>query len=71
MTDGMVHRRVYAEVPPRVEYSLTPLGDTFTALVAAVRDWAYVHIEEIEANRARFDQARSTASTEAADTAPT
>ena len=69
--DGMVHRRVYAEVPPRVEYSLTPLGNTFTDLVAAVRDWAYVHIEEIEANRARFDQAGSTASAEAADSART
>jgi DNA-binding HxlR family transcriptional regulator len=55
--DGLVCRRVYAEVPPRVEYSLTPLGMSLAEVVAAVRGWAYGHTEEIEAARAEFDGA--------------
>src|ERR1700742_3029182 len=37
--DGLVHREVYAEVPPRVEYSLTPLGQTLEPVVHAMCDW--------------------------------
>lgn len=54
--DGLVRRQVYAEVPPRVEYNLTPLGDTLTDLVAAVRDWAYTNIDDIESHRHNYDQ---------------
>src|SRR5689334_1495762 len=38
--DGLISRTVYAEVPPRVEYRLTPLGKTLCAPLAAVRQWA-------------------------------
>jgi DNA-binding HxlR family transcriptional regulator len=37
--DGMVHRRVYAEVPPRVEYSLTERGRTLEPLLAQMCEW--------------------------------
>lgn len=37
--DGVVHRRVFAEVPPRVEYSLTALGSTLAPVVRAMDDW--------------------------------
>lgn len=37
--DGLVLRTVYAEVPPRVEYSLTPLGETLRGLVADLDRW--------------------------------
>lgn len=37
--DGIVARRVYAEVPPRVEYSLTPLGETLSSLVEQLDTW--------------------------------
>jgi len=37
--DGLVHREVYAEVPPKVEYSLTPLGQTLEPVVHAMCDW--------------------------------
>lgn len=37
--DGIVHREVYPEVPPRVEYSLTPLGQTLAPLVALLDEW--------------------------------
>jgi len=37
--DGLVHREVYAEVPPRVEYSLTDFGRTLEPMVIAMKDW--------------------------------
>ncbi len=37
--DGIVHREVFAEVPPRVEYSLTPFGQTLAPVLIAMRDW--------------------------------
>ena len=51
--DGYVTRTVHAAVPPRVEYALTPLGHSLHALLAQVRDWAEVHINEVLAARAR------------------
>lgn len=36
---GLVHREVFAEVPPRVEYSLTPLGLTLKPVLDALCDW--------------------------------
>jgi DNA-binding HxlR family transcriptional regulator len=38
--DGLVRRMFYAEVPTRIEYSLTPLGGTMCSVVHAVRHWA-------------------------------
>ncbi|HEU4401195.1 MAG TPA: helix-turn-helix domain-containing protein [Candidatus Polarisedimenticolia bacterium] len=37
--DGIVHRAVYAQVPPRVEYSLTPLGRSLRPVVEAMCAW--------------------------------
>lgn len=37
--DGMVHREVYKEVPPKVEYSLTELGKEFNTVLDAMKDW--------------------------------
>lgn len=43
--DGLVSRKVYAEVPPRVEYSLTPTGRSLETVIDAMRSWgtAYQH----------------------------
>jgi DNA-binding HxlR family transcriptional regulator len=37
--DGLVHRKVYPEVPPKVEYSLTPRGRTLEPVITALRAW--------------------------------
>jgi DNA-binding HxlR family transcriptional regulator len=51
--DGLVSRRAFPTVPVTVEYSLTPLGETLVAPLAAIRDWAEEHIEEVLAARAQ------------------
>ena len=38
--DGIIHRKVYSQIPPRVEYSLTPLGKTLKPVLAALHNWA-------------------------------
>jgi DNA-binding HxlR family transcriptional regulator len=48
---GLVSRTVHAEVPPRVEYELTPLGLTLLPIVEAIEAWAVRHQGEIEAHR--------------------
>ena len=37
--DGLVHREVFAEVPPRVEYSMTPTGQTLKPVLQLMCDW--------------------------------
>ena len=37
--DGIVHRRVYPQIPPKVEYSLTPLGKSLRPVVDAMCEW--------------------------------
>jgi DNA-binding HxlR family transcriptional regulator len=49
--DGLVSRTVYAEVPPKVEYALTPLGWSITGPLMAMYEWAAEHLPEIEAAR--------------------
>ena len=53
--DGLVCRRVYAEVPPRVEYSLTPLGATLREIVRELIAWSGAHLTEVDTARARYD----------------
>lgn len=55
--DGLVLGTAYAEVPPRVEYALTPLGSSLLSALRALSNWAVPHHCEIRANRERFDLA--------------
>ncbi len=47
-THGIVHRKVFAEVPPRVEYSLTKLGTSLKPIVGSLCEWGRKHASELE-----------------------
>ena len=49
--DGLIDRQVYAEVPPKVEYSLTPLGWSLTGTLMAMYEWSAEHLHRVEAAR--------------------
>ena len=53
--DGMLTRHVYAEVPPRVEYELTPLGRGLTEPVLSLVSWLQSNWPAIRSARDRFD----------------
>lgn len=57
--DGLVTRTVYAEVPPRVEYALTPLGRSLLDLVGELVEWSASHTADIGRARAAYDERRA------------
>ncbi len=59
--DGLISRRVYAEVPPRVEYALTELGLSLREPIATVRDWAETNVGAVLAARERAAEAGAVA----------
>jgi DNA-binding HxlR family transcriptional regulator len=54
--DGLVQRTMYPEVPPRVEYAVTPLGATLREIVRSLVVWSSAHLVEVDGARARYDQ---------------
>ena len=52
--DGLVARTIYAEVPVRVEYSLTPLGWSLTEPLIALAEWGSTHAEAVADARAHY-----------------
>jgi DNA-binding HxlR family transcriptional regulator len=50
--DGLVQRKVIDVIPPHVEYSLTPLGQTLSDPLVAICRWAMDHLAEMQAARA-------------------
>jgi DNA-binding HxlR family transcriptional regulator len=54
--DGMVTRRIYASVPPKVEYSLTSLGRSLCGLVEGICGWAEANIEQVQEAREVYDR---------------
>ncbi len=54
--DGLVKRTMFPEIPPRVEYELTPLGKTLCGPIAALTQWAHDHIEEVKLAQSEFDR---------------
>lgn len=53
--DGLIKRTIYPTVPPKVEYSLTPLGQTLVLMLDAIRTWSETHIEEVLKAQNVFD----------------
>lgn len=62
--DGLVDRTVYPEIPPRVEYELTAMGQSLLKPLNALVDWVIENTPELEKARAEYDQREQT------DTAP-
>jgi DNA-binding HxlR family transcriptional regulator len=60
--DGLVTRHVYAVVPPRVDYKLTPLGNSLGQAVCGIWIWAEAHLRDVEKARLAFDQEGKSAS---------
>ena len=44
--DGIVRRQVYPQIPPKVEYSLTPLGETLKPLLYAMHEWGVKYLQQ-------------------------
>ena len=53
--DGLIDRRVYPEMPPRVEYRLSPLGHTLLGTIQSLVTWTEQHQTQIAQARAKFD----------------
>src|SRR3954469_16951063 len=72
--DGLIARRVHAEVPPRVEYALTPLGVTMATPLGVtmatpmkvLASWTLTNAKRVEEARDRFDVRRAASSARAA-----
>ena len=60
---GLIARTIYPTVPPKVEYTITPLGKTLVGLLAALRVWAEAHIEEVHQAQSNYDKAEQAGET--------
>ena len=56
--DGLITRTVYAQVPPRVEYQLTALGESLLRPLTMLRHWAESHVPTILEARDAYDEAQ-------------
>lgn len=54
--NGLIQRKVYPVVPPMVEYSLTPLGETLNGVLKSVCDWSTQNFDAVEAARVEYDR---------------
>lgn len=56
--DGLIDRKVYAQVPPKVEYSLTDTGRSLIPLIMQLTEWAQQNMTKIMTHRRRYASAR-------------
>lgn len=54
--NGLVERKLYAVVPPKVEYRLSPLGTSLKPLLIMIDDWSAENLEKVRAARETFDR---------------
>lgn len=54
--DGLVNRTYHPTIPPKVEYSLTPMGQSFREPVNALGHWALNNLAKIDAARVEYDE---------------
>jgi DNA-binding HxlR family transcriptional regulator len=53
--DGIITRTIYPVIPPRVDYTLTPMGRTLLDAAGTLVCWAHAHLDEIDAARIAYD----------------
>lgn len=46
--NGIIHREVYQQVPPKVEYSMTEYGNSLSPLMKSMRSWGMKHLQRME-----------------------
>lgn len=54
--DGLVSRKMYPQIPPKVEYTLTPLGESLVSPLMALYNWANASMPAIKESRKRFQK---------------
>ncbi|MGK5631270.1 winged helix-turn-helix transcriptional regulator, partial [Streptomyces sp. URMC 123] len=57
--DGLVVRTYHPDIPPRVEYGLSELGQTLSPVFHTLVDWSRTHLSEVESARGAYDRARA------------
>lgn len=57
--DGLIIRKIYPEVPPRVEYRLTDIGNSLVPIVLQLTEWAQKNMKQIMTHRHNFNKASS------------
>jgi DNA-binding HxlR family transcriptional regulator len=55
-SDGLVSRKLYPEIPPRVEYDLTDLGQSLLPHIESLSEWASKHMDCILKNRKKYEK---------------
>jgi DNA-binding HxlR family transcriptional regulator len=55
--DGLIKRTVYPQIPPKVEYELTPMGKSLLPHLHDLAQWALMNMDHIMASRQLYDQA--------------
>jgi DNA-binding HxlR family transcriptional regulator len=55
--DGLVERTITPSVPVRVDYALTPLGESLLPVMRAIKNWAEENMDDVLAARTRYDAA--------------
>ncbi len=68
--DGVVRRKVYPVVPPKVEYSLTAAGESLKPLIGAMQDWGDAHLIRTKAPVGKRGKATTASETVLQDSAP-
>jgi DNA-binding HxlR family transcriptional regulator len=53
-SDGLISRKLYPEIPPRVEYELTELGKSLLPLISSLTNWAVTNMDTIMKTRKKF-----------------
>lgn len=56
--DGLIDRKVYAQVPPKVEYTLTDTGRSLIPLLVQLMEWAQRNMKNVMTHRRRYESAK-------------